>query len=410
MPLLGSLGNAAEIAYGPPSDFSPDVFDFIDISGVEPLDQGSPRVLYTGTKQITGVKSGLGVTISTVESLTSTGFVLDSDYANIGYSITNGIPGDVTALTYTNVPGTILPDQYITVRLTLEPSVPVVEPASFDASDIRFSDFNPRYSQTIVPDSANETGFNLTYTTELVIGETTIDWVVQTRNLDNTPTAFVFTGQEVNPPVGSGSAVGSATTVSKVVYTENTATILGLETGYKFQINIDPDSAGISIDGNTAIAVTEVSNGDVIHLKSITPSTYSSTLDHTVEIGDFSTNWQIETEDENLNIIFTPSDFTDIPFGTPDFVYESDEITLSGFSPLSDLPAQVSGLTTGYYQVERSSLIVKGYEDADIEVQEGDIIKLRLQAPSGFSTSVSTTFSVGNTSADWSITTIEAPS
>ena len=133
-----------------------------------------------------------------------------------------------------------------------------------------------------------------------------------------------------------------------------------------------------------------------------------------IGIGAFSTNWQIETEDENLDIVFTPEDFIDLPAGEPGVEYESIEITLSGFSPESDLPAQISGLTTGYYQVKRDvvgigTTVAKDYEDDDIEVQEGDVIKLRLQASSGFASTVTSTFTVGNTSADWSITTLPDP-
>lgn len=415
MPLVGSLGNAAEIAYGPPSDFTPDVFTFTSLFDIEPVDgQGNPTVLYTQSKQIRGVKSALGVKISAVESVISTGLILDEDYSNIGYVITDEIPADVTAETYTNAPGTILPNQYITLRIILEPSSPANNAASFDRDTIFFNDYNPRFSSLVVPESANEAGYNLNYSIDLTLSTTIFNWNVRTRSLDSVPQEFEFTGQELNPPVGGGTSTGSATGINKVVYSNNTATILGLETGYKFLITVDPEIGGISVNEKVAVASTEVSNGDVIYVKSTTPSGYSTSIDHVIEIGSFSTDWQIETEDENLNITFNPTDFTDLLGRNLDAVIESDEITLSGFSPESDLPAQVSGLTTSYYQVEREvvgigTTVVKYYEDDDIEVQEGDVIKLRMQASSEYSTTVTTTFTVGNTSADWSLTTRDAP-
>ena len=427
MPLVGSLGNAAEVAYGPPSDFNPTSFDFKDIPNqeipvLEPIDQnGNPTVLYTETKQITGVKSGLFVEINTEERVSSTGFVLDPNYPNIGYAITKEFPTDVTALTYTNVPDTILPEEYITLKLILEPSVPANDPSSFDKQNIFFNDYNPRFSSTILPESANVQGFNLTYETKLNVGQTEINWIVQTRDYDTTPLPFEFSGQQLNPPLdstGAGTSTGSATAIKQVVYSENTATILGLETGYKFLLTIDPDFASISVDERVGLSTVEVGNGDIIFLKSKTPSGYSTSLNHTIEIGNFSTDWQIITEGINLDVIFTPENFTDLPFVAPStptvLFYDSDEITLSGFSPETTLPAQVSGTTTCFYQVEREvvgigTTTIKNYEDADIEVQEGDMVKLRLQSSPGFASTETATFTVGNTSADWSITTLPEP-
>ena len=195
------------------------------------------------------------------------------------------------------------------------------------------------------------------------------------------------------------------------MYSENTATILGLEPGYKFLLKVKPESfAGISVDEKVAVASTEVSNGDIVYLKSLTASEYSSSVITTAGIGDTETQWVISTEAENLNITFTP-DFTDVLGSHLDVFSESNEIALTGFSPESDLLATiVSSGNTGYYQVEREvvgigTTVVKSYEDNDIEVQQGDIIKLRMQASSEYSTTETTTFTVGITTADWSITT-----
>ena len=420
MPLLGSLGNAAEIAYGPPSDFTPDPFDFVDLTGIEPIDENEdPTVLYTQTVQITGIKSNLGVEVTAVERQTSTGFVLNSNYSNITYAITDDVPTDVTTLNYTNELGTIIPDQYLTLRLVLEPVTLPNNAASFDRDEFFFNDYNPRFSSLVIPESATEAGYNLTYNILLTVGLSDITWNVSTRTLDSTPLPFTFTGQVLNPPLdatGAGIATGSATGINRIVYSGNTATILGLETGYKFLLRVEPTSAGISVNEKVALASTEVSNGDIIYLKSTTPSGYSTSLDHQVIAGTFTTDWQIVTEDINLNITFTPEDFTSIGFGQTSTVYESnalgDDIVLSGFSPESSILAQVSGGTSSYYRVQRDvvgigTTTVKEYEDPDIEVQEGDIIRLRMESSPGFGSTVTTTFTVGNTSTDWSITTIE---
>ena len=412
MPIVGSLGNAAEVAYGPPSDFNPNAFDFIDLVNVEPLDGGVPRVVYSNTYQILGIKSGLGVFITCTEKVTSTEEILEQPYLNAEYAITNSVPADVTTLSYTNDPFTVLPDQYITLRLTLEPTIPADNPSSFDKTTIFFNDYNPRFSSVDIPVSANERGYNLTYCVDLTIGQTQFDWIVKTRGFDTTPLPFAFTGQELNPPLGAGSSVGSPEGINKVVYTDNTVTILGLETGYKFQISVEPDSfASISVDEKTPVDTLEVANGDILYVKSVTPSEYSSSLTNTIAIGNFSTTWTVQTEAENLNIIFTPDDFVDVPAAATSVVYESNEITLSGFSTDSDLPAQGSEITSSYYQIQRETVgigttVAKDYEDADIDVIEGDIIKLRMESSSEFDTTVTTTFTVGNTSADWNITTV----
>ena len=215
MPLLGSLGNAAEIAYGPPSDYVIDPISFNTQTNLEPLDQGAPRVVYSNIVQITGninVKSALGVNVFATEKVTTPEFILDPNYGNIAYAISGGFPSDVTALTYTSQPGTIKRDQFIVLRLTLEPSIPPTDSASFDKTDIFFNDYNPRFSQTLIPESASETGFNLTYNVKINIGQSDFDWLVQTRTLDSFPENFSFSGQEVNPPInraGISTVVGS---------------------------------------------------------------------------------------------------------------------------------------------------------------------------------------------------------
>jgi len=423
MPLLGSLGNAAEVAYGPPSDYFSDPVTFINQFEIDPIRDGqfNPTVVYSNVVQITGVntKGGLGVDVFAVEKVTTPEFILDPNYVNIAYAISPVPvdpldPLDLATLNFTNQPGTIKRDEYLVLRLILEPTDPPTNPASFDKTDLFFNDYNPRFSQTIIPDSANETGFNLTYDVRIDIGQGVFQWIVTTRTRDSFPLNFSFTGQEVNPPInnaGIPTVVGSATSINTVVYSENTATILGLEPGYKFLLKVKPESfAGISVDEKVAVASTEVSNGDIVYLKSLTASEYSSSGITTAGIGDTETQWVISTEAENLNITFTP-DFTDVLGSHLDVFSESNEIALTGFSPESDLLATiVSSGNTGYYQVEREvvgigTTVVKSYEDNDIEVQQGDIIKLRMQASSEYSTTETTTFTVGNTSADWSITT-----
>lgn len=414
MPLLGSLGNAAEIAYGPPSDYLSNPVTFVNQFEIDPIRDGqfNPTVVYSNVVQITGVntKGGLGLSVFAVEKVTTPEFILDSNYVNIAYAISAVNPSDVTTLNYTSQLGTIRRDEYLVLRLTLEPTDPPTNPASFDKTDIFFNDYNPRFSQTIIPESANETGFNLTYDVRIDIGQGVFQWIVTTRTRDSFPLSFSFTGQEVNPPInnaGIPTVVGSATSINTVVYSENTATILGLEPGYKFLLKVEPESfAGISVNEKVAVASTEVSNGDIVYLKSLTASEYSSSLVTTAEIGDVETQWTTVTEDENLDIIFTPADFTDVLGSNLDVISESNEIALTGFSPESDLSATiVSSGNTGYYQVERNSSIIKAYEDPNIEVQQGDIIKLRMQASSSYETTETTTFTVGNTSADWNITT-----
>ena len=113
MPLLGSLGNAAEAAYGPPSDYFSNPVTFVTQTDLEPLDQGAPRVVYSNPVQITGVntKGGLGVNVFAIEKVTTPEFILDPDYGNITYAISEVNPPDVTTLTYTNEIGTIKRDE-----------------------------------------------------------------------------------------------------------------------------------------------------------------------------------------------------------------------------------------------------------------------------------------------------------
>jgi hypothetical protein len=183
-----------------------------------------------------------------------------------------------------------------------------------------------------------------------------------------------------------------------------------LEPYYKFDASIiEGTFSGIVVDEKVALASTQVYNGNLIKLQTTTSSDFNTPKNIQVRVGTFTTSWTATTELENLNITFTPTDFTDQTRVNRSTDIDSDWITLSGFSLNSDLPVTLSN-TNAKYEVERNSSIVKSFDaSSPIEVVNNDKIRLRLTSSASYSTAVTTTMTIGNTSADWSVTTRSAP-
>lgn len=393
MPILGGTGNASEYAYRSFISEYPDFFDWVDV-----FDGLPGETYYSGYAKITGIKAPLKISITDGYLYSIFGNVFDNgqtvtfdsdrvyDASFDEYSDPN--------LRFTASPGKVENNQSVIIKLTtnLTPELPNT---SFDADRFVFNDFNPRFSSIHEPVDPFSGDFNTEYRPIVSVGKTTQDWIVKTKTLDQTPNSFSF----VNVSYQNTSTIS----------TSNYVTILGLEPYYKFDANIVQGTfSGIIVDERVALASTQVYNGSIINLETISPNNFDTSKDIEVKVGTFSTTWKVSTEVKNLNITFAPTDFTDQSNVQLSTNYDSNQITLSGFSLNSTLPVTLSDTNTKY-EVERSASIVKTFDADPIEVINNDKIRLRLTSSSSYSTAVTTTMQIGNTSADWKITTRSAP-
>jgi hypothetical protein len=151
-----------------------------------------------------------------------------------------------------------------------------------------------------------------------------------------------------------------------------------------------------------------VSNNDKIKLSFTTPEDFNFLTDITLKLGTYSETWRVTTEIENLNVIFTPEDFTNESNLQLNTDYNSNQMTISELNLNSNLPVVLSNSNVSY-EVERNGSIVKRFVDSPIGIVNNDKIRLRLKSSNLYNTSVSTTMKIGNTSTDWILTTRSAP-
>lgn len=367
MPILGGFGNASEYAYRSFIVELPDPFDWVDLIDVDP---GNEYI--SGYAKITGIKHPLPIRVS----------------IGCSYSLVSNVF-----------------DNNQTVRFDNS----FVNEASFD----EYSEPNSRFQTSIGENTVNafvknnqsinlslfaerlvKEDFNKTYTVNVSVGKSTQDWIVITRPIDDIPDPFTFT------------SIGSTTT--NTITQSNEIIVSGLESGFSFDYSVTLGIGSVIVNGINRGSSYPVFNGDSIKSETTSSSLFNTTTVNQYQVGTYSTEWSVTTEQENINIIFTPVDFTDQSNLQLSTVIDSDQITVSDLSLNSDLSVTLSN-SSASYQVERNSSIIKNFTDTPIEVVNNDKIRLRLTSSGSYSTPVSTNLTVGITSADWRLTTRSAP-
>ena len=367
MPIIGGFGNASEYAYRSFIVDFPDPFDWVDLYNVE------PGVEYrAGYAKITGIKSPLPLRVSIGSSFSLISNVFDNqqtvtfdnndkNQASFDeYSLANNRfqPG----LGFNNINEFVINNQSINLAINIPKSV--------------------------------KTDFNKTYTTNVSVGKSEQDWIVQTRLIDETPNSFSFTS----------IASTSTSTFSR----SGSIVISDFEPGFSFNAEIISGIGTLSVNNISRGTSYEVLNGDEIELYLTSSNLFETSESIVLQVGTYSTTWTVTTEQENLDITFTPSDFTDQSNRQLNTNYDSNQLTISDLSLNSNLPVTLSN-SNATYEVERGGSIVKNFGDSLIEVINDDKIRLRLKSSSSYSSNVSTTMTIGNTSADWNIITRNAP-
>lgn len=375
MPILGGTGSASEYAYRSYLVDYPDPFDWPDQLNVDP-----GKIYAAGYAKITGIKTKLKLRVSVGSS----------------YSLYENVFDNNQTVTFDSTKAFF--DSSSNPNERFKPGLGLNNPA------YELIGNNQSVNLSVNTPRVVTTDFSKTYTTNVSIGNSVQDWIVRTRAFDGTPNSFSFT------------SIGS-TTVSTQVFS-NTITLAGIETGFGVGVGLTASSApGTALINGTPYplntfeffpnTIPRVINGDTIQLRTTSPNSFNTNKTLTLRVGTFSTTWSVTTEQENLNILFS-SDFTDQSNLNLSTDTDSNQITLTGFSFGSFLPVTLSN-TSASYEIERGAAIVKNFTDPAANVTNNDKIKVRLPSSASYSTTVSTTVSVGNSSADWNLTTRSAP-
>ena len=365
MPILGGTGNASEYAYRSYLIYIPDPFDWPDVINA------TPGVEYrSGYAKITGIKTLLPLKVSS-----------DTLYSLIGNVFDN--------------------------RQTVRFDNNDINQASFDEYTDPNTRFKPGLGDNVVSEyignntsinlsktASNTTliGFNNSYQVIVAVGRSVQDWNVTTRPIDTIPNSFSFTS--------------IASTSTSTNCQSNNITLSGLESGFLFESQITSGIGTIYVNNISRGTSANVSNNDIIRLDTTSSSNFDTTTSLSYRVGTYTTTWSVKTEIENLNV--TIPSFTSQTNVEINTLYTSNQVTLSGFSKNSSLLASVSNINSAY-EVERNGLIIKSFDASPIQVTNGDKIRLRLSSSNNYITEVSTTLTIGNSNATWSLTTINLP-
>ena len=365
MPILGGTGNASEYAYRSYLIYLPDPFDWPDVTNA------IPGVEYrSGYAKITGIKTLLPLKVSTDSFYSLTGNVFDNRQT---VRFDNN---DINQASF---------DEYTDPNTRFKPGL-----GDGIVSEYIVNNISINLSKT--PSNTTLIGFNSPYTVNVAVGRSVQDWNVTTRTIDSIPNSFSFTS--------------IASTSTSTNCQSNSITLSGLESGFLFESQIISGIGTIYVNNISRGTSTNVSNNDIIRLETISSNLFNTTTSLSYRVGTYTTNWNVKTEIENLNITIPSfTNQTNIEINT---TYTSNQVTISGFSQNSSLLAMVSNSNSAY-EVERNGVVIKSFEESSISVTNGDKIRLRLTSSNNYSTTNSTTLTIGSTNVTWSLTTINLP-
>ncbi|MFP4402665.1 MAG: hypothetical protein ACLFPL_05565, partial [Candidatus Nanoarchaeia archaeon] len=148
---------------------------------------------------------------------------------------------------------------------------------------------------------------------------------------DTLPDAFSFTNQT---DVATSSSI-----------TSNSLTPTGYDGPLSVSVNGD-GSPQISINGGSWTTSTSMSPGDSIEVRLTSSSSYDTTSQATVDLGDYSTTWSVTTEEgSSVDCSSIPGDWVEVPgnsyFGTDNFCvmqFEAKDVSGVATSQPSSTP------------------------------------------------------------------------
>ncbi len=399
-------------------DKTPDIFNFVDLTGVQLLSSinaNSITVSGINTSVSISISNGEysinGGTYSNASSRVNNGDTVDVRQTSSGQHLTttsavlnlNGITDsfDVTTLENTSdsTPETfVLTDQIgvalnsvitsnsITVTGINTATAISVSGGSFSINNGTFSSVSRTVNNgdlIAVRLTASST-YNTTTQTALTIGGVSDTFSITTLDppIDNTPDAFVFTDQ-------IGITLNS-------VITSNSITVTGINTTTAISVS----GGDFSINNGSFSSVSRtVNNGDLVAIRLTASSAYNTTTQATLTIGGVSDTFSVTTLDTPIDNTPDAFVFTDQIGITLNSVITSNSITVTGINTTTAI--SVSG---GEFSINNGS-----YSAGSRTVNNGDLVAIRLTASSTYNTTTQATLTIGGVSDTFSITTLDNP-
>lgn len=182
------------------------------------------------------------------------------------------------------------------------------------------------------------------------------------------------------------------------LYVSNAFSISWINTASPISVSGGEISINGSIFSSGSSTVTE---GNTVRVRSTSSSANSTSVQASVTVGWISENFMITTEaaappPDTTPDVFT---FTDIQSASLGSTHDSNTISVSGINS----PTTIS-IVTGQYSVNGWA-----FTTLASSVNSWDTITVRLIASSEYSSTVSTTLTIGGISGDFRVTTIDEP-
>lgn len=234
----------------------------------------------------------------------------------------------------------------------------------------------------------SDSDFSRTYSTAVSVGKRTKEWIVTTRTLDTTPDDFTFTNfsnQELD-----------------VTRTSNVVTISGLDSAWYTTASITSGIGSFSKNGGPTGTSSTIANGDTISVTLSGPSNYSSVNTTEITVGTYPKTFSVSTRPADTTVdqfSFTP--YTNVGISSS---FDSNLITLTGADVNTEiapvpLTATISG---GFLRVQRgvdgggNPIYIRDFSatPSTQTVYNGDILTLRVNSSTEYSTSTSAVLSI----------------
>ncbi len=225
----------------------------------------------------------------------------------------------------------------------------------------------------------SSTQFSTAVAVTLTVGTFSDAFDITTKAEDITPNAFSFI--DVTDAELETSYSSNAVTITGI----NTATAVSI-VGGEYRVN----------GGAWASTAGTVVDGDVVEVRRNSSTTHSTQVSATLTVGTFSDAFDITTIAADI----TPNAFSfiDVTNAEVDTSYTSNTVTITGINT-----ATAVSIVGGEYRVNSGA-----WTSFDGTVVEGDVVEVRRNSSTQFSTAVAATLTVGTYSDAFDITTIAA--
>ena len=242
-------------------------------------------------------------------------------------------------------------------------------------------------NQTLAVRLTSSANLATTATATVTVGSVSDQWTVRTLD-DTQPDEFSFTDQTGVP--------------LSTLITSDTVTITGITTGVPVTVYGD-GSPQISINGGAWATSGTITDGQSLAVRLTSPGTYSTYREATVTVGDANFNWTaawtVQTQHDTVPNAFTFTDQTNVPLST---LRTATAVTITGLGPamLGASPVTVTGEGSPQISIAGGAWATSG------TIMNNQTLAVRLTSAATFSTTRSTTVTVGGVSDTWNVTTL----